>query len=102
MLGAVAFERIPGPLIGRVTSMSTALAWSLMPLGGLLGGLLVDSWSLPAAMLVCGAAYLLVTMAPAIDPRWKAMDVRPPAPPGLVGPRRACHARRGVPGCVNH
>ena len=77
VLGAVTFERIPGPLMGRVTSMSTALAWSLMPLGGLLGGLLVDSWSLRGAMLVCGAAYLGGHDGPArIDPRWKAMDDR--------------------------
>lgn len=82
VLGAVIFERIPGPLVGRVSSLSTALCWALMPLGGLVGGLLVDSWGLAAAMLTCGLAYLVVTTAPALDPRWRDLDRRPePAEP---------------------
>ena len=48
-----------------------------MPLGGLLGGVLVSSVGLTAAMLACGAAYFLVTMGPAVDPRWREMDNRP-------------------------
>lgn len=77
VLGAVIFERIPGPLVGRVSSLSTALCWALMPLGGVVGGLLVESWGLAAAMLTCGVAYLLVTTAPALDPRWRDLDRRP-------------------------
>lgn len=77
VLGAVIFERIPAPLVGRVSSLSTALCWALMPLGGLVGGLLVESWGLAAAMLTCGVAYLLVTTAPALDPRWRDLDRRP-------------------------
>ena len=80
VLGAVVFERIPPALVGRVTSLSTAMCFALMPLGGLLGGLLVSGFGLAAAMLACGAAYLLVTMAPAFDRRWREMDDRP-APP---------------------
>jgi hypothetical protein len=76
VLGAVIFERIPAHLVGRVSSLSTAMCWGLMPLGGLLGGLLVDSWSLGLAMLVCGSAYFVVTMLPAVDPRWREMDRR--------------------------
>ena len=41
VLGAVLFERIPAPLMGRVTSMNLAMSWSLMPFGGLLGGVAV-------------------------------------------------------------
>ena len=77
VLGAVIFERIPQPLVGRVTSLTTALAFALMPLGGLLGGVLVSGFGLTAAMLACGAAYFLVTMGPAVDPRWREMDDRP-------------------------
>jgi hypothetical protein len=33
------------------------------------------------AMLAIGAAYFLVTMAPAVDPAWRAMDDRPEPPP---------------------
>ncbi len=95
VLGAVVFERIPAPLVGRVSSLSTALAWSLMPFGGLVGGLLVDSSSLAVAMLTCGAAYFVVTMAPALDPRWKAMDER-------AVPLAACSGDRWVPGRPVH
>jgi len=98
ILGAVIYERIPAPLMGRVTSLSTAMCWSLMPLGGLLGGVLVDAIDLSPAMVAVGVAYLAVTMLPAIDPRWRELDRRPaptdstttattPAPP-LVTPRR--------------
>ena len=41
ILGAVIYERIPAHLVGRVTSLNSALCWSLIPLGGLLGGALV-------------------------------------------------------------
>ncbi len=79
VLGAVIFERIPAPLVGRVSSLTTAMCFALMPLGGLLGGVLVDAGSLALAMAVTGVAYLVATMAPAVDPRWRAMDDRPAA-----------------------
>ena len=83
------FERIPEPLVGRVTSLTTSMCFALMPLGGLLGGLLVSGFGLAAAMLACGAAYFVVTMLPAVDPRWREMDRRP-------GARRAGTRQGGV------
>lgn len=77
VLGAVIFERIPTPLVGRVSSLSTAMCFALMPFGGILGGLLVDGGGLALAMGLIGVAYFAVTMLPALDPRWKAMDERP-------------------------
>jgi MFS family permease len=76
ILGAVIFERIPKPLVGRVSSLSTAICWSLMPLGGLAGGLLVSGFGLGWALAAAGAAYLVATMAPAVGPRFRAMDAR--------------------------
>jgi MFS family permease len=76
ILGAVIYERIPEPLMGRVTSLSTALCFALMPFGGILGGLLIAGFGLSAALLITGAAYLAVTMLPAVDPRWREMDQR--------------------------
>ena len=76
VLGAVMFERIPQPLVGRVTSLTTAMCFALMPFGGLLGGLLIAGVGLGPAMLVAGVAYLAVTMLPAVDPRWREMDRR--------------------------
>ena len=46
ILGAVLFERIPAPLMGRVTSMNLAMSWSLIPFGGLLGGVAVAAFGL--------------------------------------------------------
>jgi predicted MFS family arabinose efflux permease len=74
ILGAVIFERIPRPLVGRVSSLSTALCWSLMPLGGVIGGLAVSELGLDWALVAAGAAYLVATMAPAMGPRFRAMD----------------------------
>ncbi|WP_435746486.1 MFS transporter [Nocardioides sp. SYSU DS0663] len=76
VLGAVIFERIPAPLVGRVSSLTTACCFALMPLGGLLGGVLVSQVGLGTTMLVAGVAYLAVTMVPALDPRWREMDER--------------------------
>ena len=85
ILGAVKYERIPAALVGRVSSLTTAMCFALMPLGGLLGGLLVSGWGLTTAMLAIGAAYFVVTMAPAFDPRWREMDDRPaPSQSGRV------------------
>ena len=41
---------------GRVSSLNTALCWSLMPLGGVLGGLAVTGLGLSPALLVAGIA----------------------------------------------
>jgi MFS family permease len=77
ILGAVIFERIPEHLMGRVTSLTTACCYALMPFGGLVGGVLIGGLGLGAAMLVCGAAYFVITMLPAVDPRWREIDRRP-------------------------
>ncbi len=88
ILGAVIYERVPEHLIGRVSSLSTACCFALMPLGGLVGGFLVGGVGLGVAMLVCGAAYFVVTMLPAVDPRWREIDRRP-EPAMAVTPSRA-------------
>jgi MFS family permease len=79
VLGAVVYERIPQPLLGRVTSLTGAMCFALMPFGGLLAGVLVGQLGLTAALFLCGAAYFVATMAPAVDPRWRDMDRRPVA-----------------------
>ena len=74
ILGAVILERIPAPLLGRVSSLNTAICWSLMPLGGVLGGLAVTGLGLSPALLVAGAAYFVTTMAPTRVPSFREMD----------------------------
>ncbi|MCW2738711.1 MFS transporter [Nocardioides sp.] len=77
ILGAVILERIPAPLLGRVSSLNTAICWSLMPLGGVLGGLAVTGLGISPALLVAGAAYFLTTMAPTRVPSFRRMDRAP-------------------------
>lgn len=78
VLGAVQFERIPRAMVGRVTALTSALCWSLMPLGGILGGVLVSGVGLSPALLVVGLAYFGTTMAPALIPSFRGMDRRVP------------------------
>ena len=69
-------------MVGRVTALSSALCWSLMPLGGVLGGVLVTGVGLDPAMIVLGLAYFVTTMAPALIPSFRGMNrrVATPAP----------------------
>lgn len=78
LLGAVLFERTPAELIGRVSSLNIAMSWSLIPFGGLLGGALVTGLGIAPALLVVGGAYLVTTMVPAVQPRWRELDDRKP------------------------
>ncbi|RYY48359.1 MAG: MFS transporter, partial [Actinomycetales bacterium] len=77
VVGAVFFERIPRHLVGRVGAMSTAVAWGLMPFGGLVGSALLALLDLRTALLVAGVLYLVTTLAPVVDRRFRAMDRAP-------------------------
>jgi MFS family permease len=79
ILGAVEFESVPRELQARVLGAVGALAWAGIPVGGLLAGWLAGSWGLGAALALCGAVYLVATLAPFVFPSWKQMD-RAPAP----------------------
>lgn len=79
LLGAVIFERIPRHLVGRVSSLNTALCWAGIPFGGLVGGACVAAIGLAPALLVLGGAYFAATMLPAFQPAWRTLDA-PSAP----------------------
>ena len=82
VLGAVIFERIPPRLTGRVSSLTTAMCFALMPFGGLVGGLLIGGIGYTPAVVAIGVGYFGITMLPALDPTWREMDRRPePAAP---------------------
>ncbi|MBF4161183.1 MFS transporter [Nocardioides sp. CBS4Y-1] len=74
ILGAVELERIPPALVGRVTALVSAMAWGLMPLGSLLGGVATQAWGFAATTLATGLVYFVVTTAPALDPAFRQMD----------------------------
>ncbi|MFF4160269.1 MFS transporter [Streptomyces sp. NPDC001678] len=74
ILGAITFERVPRPLLGRVTALADALAWAGIPLGGLVAGAAVTSFGLTAVLLAGGAAHFLTTALSALRPEWRGMD----------------------------
>ncbi len=76
ILSAVIFERIPVQLVGRVSSLTTAMCFALMPLGGVIAGLLIGGAGPSAALVICGAAYFVTTMAPAFVRPFRSMDDR--------------------------
>ncbi|MPZ59714.1 MAG: MFS transporter [Propionibacteriales bacterium] len=78
ILGAVIFDRIPKPLVGRVSSLTTSLSWAGMPLGGVVGGTLIAAAGLAPALVVCGTAYLVATMLPAVRAEWRQIERRRP------------------------
>ncbi|MFD0425936.1 MFS transporter [Streptomyces parvus] len=74
VLGAVLVERVPRRMLGRVNALGDSLAWSGIPLGGLLAGAAVTAAGLTPVLLLCGAAYFLTTTLAGLRPEWRAMD----------------------------
>lgn len=74
ILGAVQFRRIPRRLQVRVLGAVNATAWAGMPIGGVLGGALVESIGLRSTLLLAAAAYFAATLAPFVFPAWQEMD----------------------------
>ncbi|WP_237154707.1 MFS transporter [Oryzibacter oryziterrae] len=81
ILGAVMFERMPPAMTGRLTALFSALCWSLIPFGGLLGGTLVSTLGTTPSFLATGVAYALVTLMPLIRPSFRAFARPADAPP---------------------
>ncbi|MFE6887388.1 MFS transporter [Streptomyces sp. NPDC057694] len=74
VLGAVLFERVPRPMLGRVNALGDSLAWAGIPLGGLLAGAAVTAVGLAPVLFACGTAYFLTTNLAGLRPEWRAMD----------------------------
>ncbi|MEV4629018.1 MFS transporter [Micromonospora sp. NPDC049523] len=89
IFGALAYERIPERLRARVLGLSRAVSFAGIPLGGLLGGAAVTGLALPAACLLFGFAYLMVTLLPFFSPVWRTMDERPAPERSAVPPQPA-------------
>ncbi|WP_051967223.1 MFS transporter [Kitasatospora mediocidica] len=76
IIGAVAYERVPRRLLGRVGALGDSLAWAGIPVGGLLAGLAVASFGLVPVLLAGGVAYFVTTNLTGLRPEWRAMDRR--------------------------
>jgi MFS family permease len=77
ILQAVIFERIPKPLVGRVSALTFALCWSLLPFGGLVAGALIAGIGLGPALWVTGLAYFAATLMPLAWRSFRAFSDRP-------------------------
>jgi len=64
-------------MVGRVIALFGALTWSLMPLGGLYAGILVDTWGIAVALGLTGLFYLIAAFAPLIVPSFRQMKRQP-------------------------
>ncbi|WP_206059255.1 MFS transporter [Nonomuraea zeae] len=96
ILGAISYERVPRHLLGRVSALTTSLAWTGIPLGGLLAGMAVAAAGLTPMLLACGAAYALTTNLTGLRPEWREMDRLRARPQPLVMPSaRSASAAKG-------
>ena len=73
-VNALFFERVPRHLVGRVGSLADALAWAGLPVGGVVGGIVVTALGAAPALGVAGTAYLVSTVLPGLRPEWGEMD----------------------------
>ena len=76
ILGAVEYERIPKNMRGRVGGAISAGAWSAMPLGMLIGGVLTERLGVQPMLLGLGVIYLITTLSMAFIPAMKEMNRR--------------------------
>jgi MFS family permease len=75
----VTSEVVPNRLRGRVFGAVRATAWAAIPLGVMLGGLLVEAAGLAATFFGIGVCYFAVTAYGFVNPAFREMDARPSA-----------------------
>ena len=80
ILATVGYERIPAELRGRVLGTLTAAAYSAIPLGILIGGLLLEVIGVGPTLLALGVCYFAVTAYGFFNPAFREMDRRTAAP----------------------
>lgn len=82
LLFTVLTELVPSQLRGRVFGAVRAGAWASIPLGILLGGVVVGAIGVAATFLAIGASYAAVVIYGFFNPAFREMDVRPEATAG--------------------
>jgi predicted MFS family arabinose efflux permease len=82
LLNTVQFELVPPEMRGRVFGAVKAGAWAAIPLGVLLGGVLVDVVGVAATFLGIGLCYVAVTVYGFFNPAFRELDHRERAPGG--------------------
>ncbi|MQY13184.1 putative multidrug-efflux transporter [Streptomyces sp. RB5] len=74
VIGAVMFERIPGPLLGRAQALGGALSFAGIPLGRLLGGAGAGLLGLAPVLALVGLVYAATIAVSGLRPEWRSMD----------------------------
>jgi MFS family permease len=74
IIGALYFERVPRPMLGRVSALCDSLAWVGIPFGGLLAGAAVAVTGLVPVLIATGTTYFLTTILAGLRPEWRHMD----------------------------
>jgi MFS family permease len=74
IFGALVYERVPRHLQARVIGVLRATSWAGMPLGGLVGGLLITWVGLRGGLLLAGSVYLGLTLIPLFVSTWRQID----------------------------
>ena len=75
VLGVVAYERVPPHMRGRVFGVGAAGSFAAIPLGALLGGVLVEAVGIETTFVAIGACYLAVTGFGLVNPAFREMDI---------------------------
>jgi MFS family permease len=79
IVNAVIMERIPAAMIGRASALVGALAWALIPFGGLVGGALIAVVGLAPTLWLTGLAYVAATLLPLARRSFRSFGSRPGA-----------------------
>jgi MFS family permease len=77
LIFTVATEVVPAHMRGRVFGTVRAAAWASIPLGILLGGVVVELVGLATTFLAIGLCYLAVTTYGFFNPAFRELDQRP-------------------------
>ncbi|HMS00856.1 MAG TPA: MFS transporter [Anaerolineales bacterium] len=76
IISAVEYERVPKNMRGRVGGAVGAGAWSAMPLGMLVGGVLTEQLGVKLMLIGLGVVYFITTLSMAFIPAMKEMNRR--------------------------
>lgn len=74
IMGTIMYERIPTDMRGRVLGAITAGAWMAMPLGTLLGGIVMEQIGIQWTLIILAIGYLLTTLSLAVNPALNEID----------------------------
>jgi MFS family permease len=74
-IGAVIYQRVPGPMLARAGGIIMAIAMAGIPLGGVLAGVVVEQLGFVNGVLLSSLLYFAVTLTPVVRHRvWRELN----------------------------